>query len=159
MLSHEELVALVERLTGGDVDEAEAEKILGRLREHLPHPGLAELIYLPEQVPGFPHPEPTAEQVVDFAAAYHPRPLSDSELAELLTRLIGEGEEPCDLGAEELYRLADTFPGFDWDPAVSWARLQCWSGAELAARVRSGELGRDPGYRGWLAGVFEAEVE
>jgi hypothetical protein len=157
MPSHAELVALVERLMGG-VEEDEAERLLDQLREHLPHPALPELIYWPEQVPEFPFPDPTAEQVVTFARAYRPRPLPEGELADVLGRLVSQ-EEEAEPSREDLYRLADTRPQFDWDSAVAWARRQRWSGAELAARICSEALERDTAFQRWLAQVFEAEVE
>jgi len=58
-----------------------------------------------------------------------------------------------------VYRLEDTVPKFDWTTAVNWARFRMWSGAELAARILSGKLERDPDYQHWLAEVFETEVE
>jgi hypothetical protein len=157
MLSHADLVTLVERLMAG-TEEDEAEAILDQLREQLPHPALAELIYWPEQVPGFPYAEPTAEQVVAFAAAYRPCPLSEVELTEMLSRWIDQEDRPG-LAVEDVYRLADTVPKFDWESAVNWARFQKWSGAELGARIRSGELERDVDYQGWHSDVFEADVE
>jgi hypothetical protein len=156
MFSHAELVTLVEQLMAGTAED-EAEALLDQLREQLPHPALAELIHWPEQVPGFPYAEPTPEQVVAFALAYRPRPLSQAELGEMLGRWIDcKGPEPSQ---EDVYRLVDTVPGFDWTSAVNWARFQQWSGTELATRIRAGELERDHDYQGWLADVAETEVE
>jgi hypothetical protein len=157
MPSHAELVGLVERLMTG-VEDDEAERLLDQLRELLPHPALAELIYWPEQVPEFPFAEPTAEQVVAFAMAYQPRRLSEVELAGVLGRLVGQ-EEGTPPSREDLYRLEDTWPKLDWASAIAWARVQKWSGAELAARICSGGLEGDPDYQCWLVQVSEAEME
>jgi hypothetical protein len=157
MPSHAELVALVERLMSGAEDD-EAEGLLERLREHLPHPALAELIYWPEQVADFPYPEPTAEQVVAFATAYRPRPLSEAELGNVLGRILGQ-REGTEASREDVYRLADTRPKFDWDSALAWARLKGWPGERLATRILSGALEQDPDYQRWLAELFEADVE
>jgi hypothetical protein len=136
-------------------DEAEMEQILGDLQDHLPHPALSELIFSPEQISGFPHSNPTAEQVVDFAAAYQPQVLSDDELTALLDRLI---RSPATvLEEEESYRLEDSLPGYDCYFPIRWARLKGWSGAELLKRIRSGKLERDEVYQDWAADVRETE--
>jgi hypothetical protein len=153
-----DLVALVEKLKEGDADEAEGERTLDLLRQSLPHPALSDLIFWPDRVPGFPHSEPTAEQIVEFASAYQPRPFTDRELAGLFDRLIRGGESSTVEG-EDLYRLGDTLPDSDWEVAVSWARLKGWSGEEVARRLRSGELERDPEYRTWVAQVFDPDYE
>jgi hypothetical protein len=158
MLSKAELVALVERLMDGTADEPEGERILDQLQENLPHPALSDLIFWPDRAPGFPHREPTAEQIVEFASVYQPRPLSDVELAALFDRLI-RGGESVTVEGEDLSRLGDTLPGRDWEAAVSWARSKGWSGEEVARRLRSGELERDPEYRAWVAQVFDSDFE
>ena len=158
MLPKAELVALVERLVNGTADEAEGERILAQLQENLPHPALSDLIFWPDRVPDFPYRDPTAEQIVEFASVYQPRPLSEVELAALFDRLIHEAES-LPVEGEDLYRLGDTLPGRDWEAAVSWARLNGWSGEEVARPLQSGEVERDPEYRTWVSQVFDGDLE
>jgi hypothetical protein len=158
MLSKADLVALVKQLKDGAADEAEGERILELLQQNLPHPALPDLIFWPDRAPDFPHSDPTAEQIVEFASVYQPRPFADEELAALFDRLICGGESPTVEG-EDLYRLGDTLPDRDWEAAVSWARAKGWSGEEVARRLRSGELERDHEYRTWVAQVFDSDYE
>ena len=158
MLSKAELVALLERLMNGTADEAEGEGLLDQLQQNLPHPALSDLIYWPDRVPGFPHSDPTPDQIVEFASVYQPRPLSDVELVALFDRLI-RGGVSATVEGDDLYRLGDTLPGRDWEAAVSWARSKGRPGEEVVRRLRSGELERDPEYRTWVTQVFDSDFE
>jgi hypothetical protein len=70
-LTREEMIALVERLTRGEGEEAEAGDWIERLERSLPNPHISRIIFWPE-----PDEEGlTAEQIVDKAMRYRPFPL------------------------------------------------------------------------------------
>lgn len=94
---------------------------------------------------------PSDEEVVT-------EPLSEEELIALLDRLI-QAKTATSLSKEEWARLAHTLPDCDCGTAAGWAIIKGWSGEDLARRVRSGELGRDPEYQAWMENTFDSEGE
>ncbi|MBA2808504.1 bacteriocin immunity protein [Streptomyces sp. KM273126] len=70
-MSRVELVALVERIMGGEGAEDEHGRLVEALENNVPHPRVLDLIFHPH-LDGFQEAQLTAEQIVDAALSYEP---------------------------------------------------------------------------------------
>lgn len=149
-LSRDELVALVRRIMNAQGAEEKIhhwERVLGA---NVQHPAPSALIYWPDQAPGFENPDPTADEVVDFALAYPPRILSREQLVSLVQAYM-HPHDPDDNGDGAFYLIAENLPGFEINHLTDWGRRCGLTADQRVVQALNGTVSNDPDFQRELA--------
>lgn len=157
-LSRDDLVALVRKIMNVEGSEKEIGHWLDVLEANFEHPAPSDPIYYPDEVPGFGHPDPTPEQVVEFGLAYRRRMLPAEELARLVDAYM-HPRRPADDGQEAYYLIAENLRGYEINHLCLWARRRGLGARELVDRVRADRVRSDPDFQRSLADTYDDEAE
>src|SRR5579862_590110 len=110
--SREELIAIVDALLNGTIDEEDQFEVLDQIAQQFKHPVPFDLIFFSADVPGLAKEEPTAEEIVDFGLNYQPRRLPRNELLRVLQKFLYP-QRTIDTERDRYYLLSENLPGYD----------------------------------------------
>jgi hypothetical protein len=152
-LAKAELIALVRKLMSAEGSEGEFVRWLDILKANFEHPAPADLIYWPNQVPGFNSSDPSPEEIVEFGLAYKRRILPREDLARLVHAFM-HPKQPSDDDQAAYYLISENLRGFEINHLCMWARLRGISAQELVEKVQNDQVLSDPGFQRSLAETY-----
>ncbi|AMV38087.1 bacteriocin immunity protein [Planctomyces sp. SH-PL62] len=152
-LTREELIAIVQRLLAGEeTSEAEQDARLEILNEHFEHPAPSDLLFWPDDVPGFGKESPTAEEIVDFGLSYQRRLIPREELIKLVqANMESYNGWMTQLNADQFYLMSENLKGYEVNHLCLWGRRRGLGADELVDLALSGGLHSDPDFQESLA--------
>ncbi len=149
-LTRDELVGLVRRVMEADGTEDEIKASLRLVQANVEHPAVSDLIFWPDQVPGFGNPNPTAEDVVDFALGYQRRILPRDNLVRIVQGYM-HPRELQDNDQDAFALINENLPGFEINYLTDWGRRRGLTAAEVVDGALDGTILADPEFQRELA--------
>jgi hypothetical protein len=157
-LSRDDLIAIVDGLLMGTIDETDQFDLVDQLCQHFTHPSPFDLIFFPAEVPGFAKEEPTAEEIVAFGMTYQPRRLPREELLRVLDEfLYPKQAAPSDRDRE--YLLCENLPDYVPDHLSRWARDKGLSAEQVLEKIERDEVRGDVDFQHIVEGVVDGDWE
>ena len=155
----EELIAIVQRLlTGEEKSEAGQVRALEILKANFEHPAPSDLLYWPDQVPGFENEEPTAEEIVDFGLSYQRRIIPREELIRLVEmNMASFNDWKTQLDGDTFHLMSENLKGFEPNHLCLWGRKRGLDAAELVDLAQGGDLHSNPDFQRSLAETMPDE--
>ncbi len=157
-LTREELIAIVRRLQAGvETSEAAQAADLEALAEHFEHPAPTDLLFWPDDVPGFGKEKPTAEEIVDFGLSYQRRLIPREDLVQLVQANMDSYKGwTTRLDADRFYLMSE---GYEVNHLCLWGRRRGLGAAELVDLALGGGLRDDPDFQRSLAATRPVEED
>ncbi|WP_165251063.1 hypothetical protein [Paludisphaera soli] len=152
-MTREELIAIVRKLQAGEeTSEAAQAADLEALAENFEHPAPSDLLYWPDDVPGFGKEEPTAEEIVDFGLSYQRRLIPREDLVKLVQANMDSYKAwTTKLDADQFYLMSENLKGYEVNHLCLWGRRRGLGAAELVDLALGGGLRDDPDFQASLA--------
>jgi hypothetical protein len=150
------LVSLVRKLMNAEGSEDEQRRWLDVLEANFEHPAPSDLIFWPDQVPGFNNSDPSAEEVVEFGLSYQRRILPREELVRLVDSYM-HPRRPEDTEQEAYYLISENLRGVEINHLCVWAHRRGFSAGQLVERAQKGDILTDSDFQQSLTETSEDE--